>query len=93
MKPTSTTGRVLKKLADKLVDLDQLTGKDYEQRFYKEEPYSTKKLEQRLLITYSPKYAAYQHEMREKQVERTACMLQSGNHKKRERTQTIRPGS
>lgn len=66
----------------KLVDLDQLTDKDYEQLFYKEEPYSTKKLEQRLLITYSPKYAAYQKEIREKQVERAASMLKSGNHKK-----------
>lgn len=28
--------------------------------FYKEEPYTTKKLDQRLIITYSPKYAAYQ---------------------------------
>ena len=66
----------------KLVDLDQLTDKDYDQLFYKEEPYSTKKLEQRLLITYSPKYAAYQKEIREKQVERAASMLKSGNHKK-----------
>ena len=66
----------------KLVDLDQLTDKDYEQLFYKEEPYSTKKLEQRLLITYSPKYAAYQKEIREKQVERATSMLKSGNHKK-----------
>ena len=46
------------------------------------EPYSTKKPEQRLLITYSPKYAAYQKEIREKQVERAASMLKSGNHKK-----------
>jgi len=48
------------------VDLDQLTDRDYDQIFYKEEPYSTRKLEQRLLITYSPKYAAYQKEIREK---------------------------
>lgn len=66
----------------KLVDLDQLTDKDCDQLFYKEEPYSTKKPEQRLLITYSPKYAAYQKEIREKQVERAASMLKSGNHKK-----------
>lgn len=72
-----------RRLSDhKLVDLDQLTDKDYDQLFYKEEPYSTKKLEQRLLIIYSPKYAAYQKEIREKQVERAASMLQSGNHKK-----------
>lgn len=43
---------------DSLVDLDKLTEDDKNELFYKEEPYSSKKLEQRLLITYSPKYAA-----------------------------------
>ena len=46
------------------------------------EPYSSKKLEQRLIITYSPKYAAYQKEIRQKQVERAMAMLKEGNHKK-----------
>ena len=64
------------------MDLDQLTDRDYDQIFYKEEPYSTRKLEQRLLITYSPKYAAYQKEIREKQIARAASMLREGNHKK-----------
>lgn len=50
--------------------------------FYKEEPYSSKKMEQRLLITYSPKYAAYQKEIREKQIERAKAMLSNGRHKK-----------
>jgi len=72
-----------RRLSDhKLVNLDQLTDDDYNQLFYKEEPYSTKKLEQRLLITYSPKYAAYQKEIREKQVERAVFMLKEGKHKK-----------
>ena len=72
-----------RRLSDhKLVDLDHLTDQDEAQLFYKEEPYSTKKLEQRLLITYSPKYAAYQKKIREKQVERATSMLKEGNHKK-----------
>ena len=72
-----------RRLSDnRLVDLDQLDEKDYEELFYKEEPYSTKKLENRLLITYSPKYAAYQKEIRTKQVERALHMLKDGNHKK-----------
>lgn len=72
-----------RRLSDhKLVDLDQLTDSDYGQVFYKEEPYSTRKMEQRLLITYSPKYAAYQKEIREKQISRAASMLREGNHKK-----------
>lgn len=72
-----------RRLSDhKLVDLDQLTADDSDQLFYKEEPYSSKKLEQRLIITYSPKYAAYQREIRQKQVERAMSMLKAGNHKK-----------
>ena len=39
-------------------------------------------MEQRLLITYSPKYAAYQKEIREKQIERAKAMLSNGRHKK-----------
>ena len=72
-----------RRLSDhKLMDLDQLTNDDSDQLFYKEEPYSSKKLEQRLIITYSPKYAAYQKEIRQKQVERAMSMLKAGNHKK-----------
>lgn len=72
-----------RRLSDnRLVDLDQLDENDYDELFYKEEPYSTKKLENRLLITYSPKYAAYQKEIRTKQVERALHMLKDGNYKK-----------
>lgn len=50
--------------------------------YYKEEPYTPKKLHQRLIITYSPKYARYQKTIREKQVERAEKMIASGNTKK-----------
>ena len=72
-----------RRLSDnRLTDLDTITEKDSDELFYKEEPYSTRKMEHRLLITYSPKYAAYQREVREKQVERAKAMLADGNHKK-----------
>lgn len=72
-----------RRLSDgKLVDLELLGEEDYKDLFYKEEPYSSKKLEQRLIITYSPKYAAYQKELREKQVKRAMDMLKDGKHKK-----------
>ncbi len=75
-----------RRLSDnRLVDLGQLEENDHDGLFYKEEPYSTKKLENRLLITYSPKYAAYQKEIRAKQVERVLRMLKDGNHKKTSR--------
>jgi hypothetical protein len=50
--------------------------------YYKDEPYTTKKLHQRLIITYSPKYALYQKTIRDKQVERAQKMLDSGSTKK-----------
>ena len=72
-----------RRLSDnKLVDLDRLNKADPNELYYKEEPYSTKKLENRLLITYSPKYAAYQKEIRAKQVDRAQKMLKDGKHKK-----------
>ena len=75
-----------RRLSDnKLVDIDNLSDSDYDQVFYKEEPYSSKKLEQRLIITYSPKYAAYQKNLREKQVERAMAMIKEGKHKKQKK--------
>ncbi|MDQ9765956.1 hypothetical protein RFZ33_02520, partial [Acinetobacter baumannii] len=41
-----------------------------------------KKLHQRLVITYSPKYALYQKSIRDKQIERAQKMLDSGSTKK-----------
>ena len=66
---------------DKPVDITQLRADD-KGLYYKDEPYTTKKLHQRLIITYSPKYALYQKSIRDKQVERAQKMLDSGNMKK-----------
>lgn len=66
---------------DKLVDITKLPDDD-KGLYYKDEPYTTKKLHQRLIITYSPKYALYQKTIRNRQVERAQKMLDSGNTKK-----------
>ena len=66
---------------DAPVDITKLSEDD-KGLYYKDEPYTTKKLHQRLIITYSPKYAAYQRTIRDKQVERAQKMLDSGNTKK-----------
>lgn len=66
---------------DTPVDITKLDSSD-KGLYYKDEPYTTKKLHQRLIITYSPKYAAYQRTIRDKQVERAQKMLDSGNTKK-----------
>ena len=66
---------------DKPVDITKLPEDD-KGLYYKDEPYTTKKLHQRLIITYSPKYALYQKSIRNKQVERAQKMLDSGKTKK-----------
>ena len=67
---------------DASMDITKLSEDDKDQLYYKDEPYTTKKLHQRLIITYSPKYALYQKSIRDKQIERAQKMLDSGNTKK-----------
>lgn len=66
---------------DAPVDITKLPEDD-KGLYYKDEPYTTKKLHQRLIITYSPKYALYQKSIRDKQIEWAQKMLDSGNTKK-----------
>ena len=66
---------------DEPVDIRDLKETDSGHLFYKDEPYITKKLDQRLIITYSPKYAAYQKEIRRRQIERAEKMVASGKRK------------
>ncbi|OUQ10322.1 transposase [Lachnoclostridium sp. An14] len=76
-------GKGFKRLSDdSSVDLSRLTEEDRQELFYKDEPYTTKKLHQRLIITYSPKYAAYQKAVRAEQVSRAEKMIASGSLKK-----------
>ena len=70
---------------DKVVDITNLSEKDRNCLFYKDEPYTTKKLHQRLIVTYSPKYAAFQKAIRDKQVDRAAQMVSCGKFKKERR--------
>lgn len=63
------------------VDISALPEDDMS-LYYKDEPYTTKKLHQRLIVTYSPKYAKYQKTIRDRQVERAQKMIDSGSVKK-----------
>ena len=67
---------------DSPVDITQLSDDDKQGLFYKDEPYTTKKLHQRLIITYSPKYAAYQKAVRAEQISRAEKMVASGSLKR-----------
>lgn len=72
-----------KRLSDnEPVDITSLSDDDKKNLFYKDEPYTTSRLHQRLIITYSPKYAAYQKNIRDRQIERAEKMVASGSLKK-----------
>ena len=64
------------------VDLSKLTDNDLDSLFYKEIPYDGRKVDQRLIVTYSPRYAAYQKSVRDAQVDRAQRMVDSGSAKK-----------
>lgn len=68
------------------MDITRLSDEEKTGLFYKDIPYTTAKLHQRLIITYSPKYAAYQKSIREKQIERAKKMIETGNTKKQRRS-------
>ncbi len=71
-----------KRVSDDMpVDISQLPPDD-QGLYYKDEPYSTKKLHQRLIVTYSPKYALYQKMLRSTQVERAEKMVADGKCRK-----------
>lgn len=51
--------------------------------YYKEEPYGTKKVPGQIMyVTYSPKYAIYQREVRSRQIERAQKMVENRSKKK-----------
>ena len=81
---------VFKRLSDdKPVDLTKLTDDDKNHLYYKDEPFTTKKLDQRLIITYSPKYAAYQKTIRAEQICRAEKMVANGSLKNSVKIQMI----
>ncbi len=65
-------------------EIDDIKNLDPEDKdvYYKEDPYTPKRIHQTLIVTYSPKYAAYQKNIREKQIERANKMLADGKHKR-----------
>ena len=69
-------GTGFRRLSDK-TSVDDIRNIDPEDNdvYYKEDPYTPKNIHQSLIVTYSPKYAAYQKAIREKQVERAEQML------------------
>ena len=76
-----------KRLSDrKPVDISEVKAdpsSHMNELYYKEEVYGTKKVPgQLMIVTYSPKYAAYQKKIREGQLERADKMVKAGNIRK-----------
>ncbi|MGX8688517.1 MAG: IS1634 family transposase [bacterium] len=67
------------------VNIDELGEDDLDELFYKDEPYTPKRIHQRLIVTYSPKFAAYQRSVREAQIERARSMVEKGKLRKQRR--------
>ena len=72
-----------RRLSDnKPVDLSEIRENPEQYRdclYYKEEPYGTKKVPGQIMyVTYSPKYALYQKNIRSKQIERASELIKAG---------------
>lgn len=72
--------------AQKFIDLRTLDETDeeiYNSVYYKEYPLITGDMDETLIVTYSPKYAAYQRKLRECQIERAQKILDSPGKKRK----------
>ena len=70
--------------SQKRVSIDEIDFENIENKerlFYKELPLE-KPMKERLIVTYSPKYALYQKKIRENQIERAMKMIKNGKLKK-----------
>ena len=72
----------------KFVDISKLDETDkevFETVYYKEIPLDDSKTDETLIVTYSPKYKAYQRNIRQQQLERAEKLISSGDKLKKER--------
>lgn len=71
------------------VDIEEIQKEPYkhiDDIYYKEEPYGTKKVAgQLMIVTYSPRYAMYQKEIRNSQITRAEDMVSKGSIQKQKR--------
>lgn len=70
----------------KMIDirtLDETDEETYHSVYYKEYPLVTGDMDETLIVTYSPKYAAYQKRIRERQIERAQKILSSPGKKRK----------
>lgn len=76
--------------ANRFVDLRTLDETDesvFNTIYYKEIPVVTGNMDETLIVTYSPKYKAYQRKIRNKQLERAEKMLSTSENRRKAKNQ------
>lgn len=76
--------------SQKFIDLRTLDETDeevYNSIYYKEVPVITGSMEETLIVTYSPKYKAYQRKIRARQIERAEKIISSPGRKRKGKNQ------
>ena len=72
---------------DEPIDITKIPSDD-NGLYYKEEPYTPHKMHQRLIVTYSPKFACYQKSVRDAQIERAQKKIDTGEVKRNRKNPT-----
>ena len=75
---------------DKWIDISTLDESDpevYETIYYKEIPVVNGNMDETVIVTYSPKYKAYQKRIREQQISRAIKMIEQPGRKRRSKNQ------
>jgi len=76
--------------SDKFIDISTLDESDpdiYETIFYKEVPVVNGNMDETVIVTYSPKYRAYQKRIREQQISRAIKMIGQPGRKRKGKNQ------
>ena len=76
--------------SDKKIDLrtlDETDEKVFNTVYYKEVPVVTGSMDETVIVTYSPKYKAYQQKIRNRQIERAEQMIFSQEKKRKGKNQ------
>ncbi len=76
--------------SDKMIDistLDETNDAVFNAIYYKEIPVVTGDMDETIIVTYSPKYKAYQRKIRNKQIERAEKIISSPDRKRKGKNQ------
>lgn len=68
-------------------DLDETDEEVFNSIYYKEVPVVTRNMDETLIVTYSPKYKAYQQKIRSRQIERAKKIIASPGRKRKGKNQ------